>query len=83
MGMAAGDVNHDGQMDFVVSSDTAQSWLFLRQGPLTFGQATFLATDFEANVGTWGTPTCHTSATRDNTTAHSGTWSTFSGIGPP
>ncbi|MBM3224423.1 MAG: PKD domain-containing protein, partial [Candidatus Tectomicrobia bacterium] len=75
MGMAAGDVNNDGQMDFVVQSDTAQSWLFLRQGNLTFAQATFLATDFERDAGTWGAPKCNTNVARDHTTAHSGTWS--------
>lgn len=75
MGMAASDVNRDGQMDVVVTSDTVQSWLLLRQGALTFGQATFLVTDFESDAGLWSTPTCRTGAARDQTTAASGSWS--------
>ena len=73
--LAAGDFNNDGQIDVVVNSDTATSWLFLGQGPLTFSQATLFESDFERTVNPWSSATCNTGAVRDDTTAHTGTWS--------
>ena len=73
--MAAADVNNDGAMDLVVTGNDSNSWLFLNQGELTFGQATFVASDFESNDPAWGGAECHTDFGRDNSTAASGAWS--------
>lgn len=75
MDMAAGDVNNDGAMDFAVNGSNSSSWLFLNQGHLTFGQASFFGSDFEADDGTWDGAQCSTGFARDDTTAHGGSWS--------
>ena len=75
MDMAAEDVNNDGNMDVVVNSNSANSWLLLNQGQLSFEPTTFFASDFETDASAWGGATCNTDFARDNTTANSGAWS--------
>ncbi|RRS35282.1 MAG: hypothetical protein NV67_11010 [Gammaproteobacteria bacterium (ex Lamellibrachia satsuma)] len=74
MDMAAEDFNNDGEMDFVVTGNGSDSWLFTNQGDLQFGEETHLFTGFE--IGNEGWITGHgTVLTRDDSTANSGDWS--------
>ena len=75
MDMAAEDFNNDGQMDFAVNSYQSPSWIFLNQGPFTFGQAGFYSADFESGNDTWGGASGSTGFFRDDSTSNSGSWS--------
>ena len=74
MDMAAEDFNNDGEMDFVVTGNGSDSWIFINQGSLQFGEETHFFTGFE--VGNEGWSSGHgTVLMRDDSTANSGNWS--------
>ncbi|RLJ18334.1 hypothetical protein DJ031_11785 [bacterium endosymbiont of Escarpia laminata] len=74
MDMAAEDFNNDGEMDFVVTGNGSDSWLFINQGDLQFGEETHFFTGFE--VGNEGWVSGHgTVLMRDDSTVNSGSWS--------
>ncbi|MBA1443926.1 MAG: PKD domain-containing protein [Gammaproteobacteria bacterium] len=74
MDMAAEDFNNDGEMDFVVTGNGSDSWLFTNQGSLQFGEETHFFSGFE--IGNEGWSSGHgTVLMRDDSTANSGNWS--------
>ncbi|MBL3619163.1 MAG: PKD domain-containing protein, partial [gamma proteobacterium endosymbiont of Lamellibrachia anaximandri] len=74
MDMAAEDFNNDGEMDFVVTGNGNDSWIFTNQGSLQFGEESHFFSGFE--IGNEGWVSGHgTALMRDDSTANSGNWS--------
>ncbi|RRS34687.1 MAG: hypothetical protein OI74_04590 [Gammaproteobacteria bacterium (ex Lamellibrachia satsuma)] len=75
MDMVAEDFDNDGQMDFLLNGNNANTWLLRNQGALVIDEQDFFNSGFETGNEGWGGQACRTGIARDDTTANSGTWS--------
>jgi len=75
MDMAAEDFNNDGNMDYVVNGNNANTWMYQNKGSLNIVNKTFFESGFELDDGTWAGAQCSTGFSRDDTTKANGSYS--------